>query len=222
MAQKGVKVIMNCAPTPEMIQAGGFDAVVACTGAAPKIPASMEGFRDDNGGLKKEYWFCTDVFGHEQELGKDVVIVGASETGVETAMYLCENGHNVTLLTRQKSIGHDCSRLHYITMAFVGIDPVTGREGMRPAWEAYENLKGITGVTTKKVEGNTVYYVDETGAEQSITADSVVLCGGMKPLTDEAMEFATAADEFFLVGDCNGAGNLQRVNRQAFSRAMQI
>ena len=218
----GVKVILNCAPTPEMITANGYDAVIACTGAAPKIPASMEGFADENGKLKDEYWFCTDVFGHEAELGKNVVIVGASETGIETGMYLCENGHNVTLLTRQASIGHDCSRLHYITMAFVGPDPETGREGMRPAWEAYDNLKGITKVTTKKVEGNKVFYVDEAGAEQVIEADSVVLCGGMKPLTDDALAFANAADEFFLVGDCNGCGNLQKVNRQAYSRAMQI
>ena len=137
-------------------------------------------------------------------------------------MYLAEKGHNVTLLTRQKTIGHDCSRLHYITMAFVGIDPVTGREGMRPAWEAYENLRGITGVTTKKVEGNTVTYVDAEGQAQTIEADSVVLCGGMRPLTDEALAFAAAADEFQAIGDCNGCGNLQKVNRQAYSRAMQL
>ena len=107
-------------------------------------------------------------------------------------------------------------------MAFVGTDPVTGREGMRPAWEAYENLKGITNVTTKRVEGNTVSYVDADGGEHTIEADTVVLCGGMRPLTDEALAFANAADEFQAVGDCNGCGNLQKVNRQAFSRAMQI
>ena len=222
MDQLGVTVILNCAPAPEDIAAGGFDSVVACTGAVPKIPKSMAGFAGEDGTLKDESWFCTDVFGHEAELGKNVVIVGASETGVETAMYLCENGHDVTLLTRQKAIGHDCSRLHYITMAFVGTDPKTGREGMRPAWEAYPNLRGITEVTTKSVAGNTVTYVDADGREQTITADSVVLCGGMKPLTDEALSYADAADQFLLVGDCNGCGNLQKVNRQAFSRAMQL
>ena len=222
MDQLGVHVMMNTEATPELIAQGGFDTVVACTGATPKIPASMEGFAEADGSLKAGYWFCTDVFGREQELGKDVVIVGASETGVETAMYLCENGHNVTLLTRQKEIGHDCSRLHYITMAFVGPDPKTGREGMRPAWEAYPNLKGVTEVTTKKVEGNTVTYVDAAGQEQTIMADSIVLCGGMKPETDQALSFAESAAEFFAVGDCNGCGNLQKVNRQAFSRAMQI
>ena len=222
LEEKNVKVIMNCAPTPELIKETGYDTVVGCTGATPKIPNSMKGFADKNGNLKKEYWFCTDVFGHEAELGKNVIIVGASETGVETGMYLCENGHNVTLLTRQKSIGHDCSRLHYITMAFVGVDPATGREGMRPAWEAYENLKGICEVSTTHVDGNTVYYMDADGNEKKLEADSIILCGGMKPLTDDALAFAEAADEFFIVGDCNGCGNLQKVNRQAFSRAMQI
>jgi 2,4-dienoyl-CoA reductase-like NADH-dependent reductase (Old Yellow Enzyme family)/NADPH-dependent 2,4-dienoyl-CoA reductase/sulfur reductase-like enzyme len=220
--QKGVKVLLNTEATPDLIAKGGYDTVVACTGAAPKIPASMQGFAKADGTLKDEYWFCTDVFGHEKELGKNVVIVGASETGVETGMYLCENGHNVTLLTRQKKVGHDCSRLHYITMAFVGPDPETGREGMRPAWEAYENLHGIVEVTTTKVEGNDVYYVDAEGKESVIHADSVVLCGGMKPLTNEALAFADSADKFLLVGDCNGCGNLQKVNRQAYSRAMQI
>ena len=86
MEKNGVKVVMNCEATPEMIAAEGYDAVVACTGAEPKIPASMQGFADENGKLKDGYWFCTDVFGREAELGKHVVIVGASETGVETAM----------------------------------------------------------------------------------------------------------------------------------------
>ena len=67
-----------------------------------------------------------------------------------------------------------------------------------------------------------VTYVDADGSEKTIKADSVVLCGGMQPQTDEALTFAAAADEFFAVGDCNGCGNLQKVNRQAYSRAMQI
>ncbi len=222
LGKKGVNVVMNCAPTTDQIAAGGYDAVIAATGASPKIPASMQGFADENGTLKDEYWFCTDVFGNEDRLGKNVIIVGASETGIETGMYLCENGHNVTLLTRQNEIGHDCSRLHYITMAFVGDDPATGRRGMRPAWEAYENLKGITNVTTTRVEGGRVFYTDAEGREHTIEGDSIVLCGGMKANRDEALRFYGLSQQFFVIGDANGCGNLQRVNRDAFSKASQI
>jgi thioredoxin reductase len=165
---------------------------------------------------------CIDVFGNEDKLGKSVIIVGGSETAIETAMHLCDKGHDVSVLTRQKTIGHDCSRLHYITMAFVGPDPETGQIGMRPAWEKYQNLKGIVSVTTKKVEGSQVTYVDARGDEHTLKADSVVLCGGMNPCTDEALAFEDTAAQFFIIGDANGCGNLQRCNRDAFSKASQI
>ena len=217
----GVEVIMNCAPTPEMIEAGGYDAVIAATGASPYTP-NIEGLRTADGTLAEGYMHCVDVFGNEEKLGKKVIIVGGSETGIETAMYLCENGHDVTVLTRQNEIGHDCSKLHYITMAFVGVDPVTGREGMRPAWEQYPNLKGIVGVTTTRVDGGKVYFVDRDGKESVLEADSVVLCGGMKANRDEALSYYGSSEQFFVIGDANGCGNLQRCNRDAFSKASQI
>jgi 2,4-dienoyl-CoA reductase-like NADH-dependent reductase (Old Yellow Enzyme family)/thioredoxin reductase len=221
ISEVGVKVIMNCAPSVDMIEAAGYDSVIAATGATPNVP-DIEGFRAPDGSLAEGYMPCIEVFGNEDKLGKNVIIVGGSETGVETAMYLCENGHDVTVLTRQKAIGHDCSRLHYITMAFVGPDPETGKTSMRPAWEKYDNLKGIPSVTTKKVEGGKVIYVDAEGNEHTIEADSVVLCGGMNPCIDEALAFEDTATQFFIIGDANGCGNLQRCNRDAFSKASQI
>ena len=47
---------------------------------------------------------CMDVFGHEDELPHNIVVIGGSETGVETAMDLAEKGHKVTVLCRQKSL----------------------------------------------------------------------------------------------------------------------
>jgi hypothetical protein len=107
-------------------------------------------------------------------------------------------------------------------MAFVGPDPETGNTSIRPAWEKYDNLKGIVSVTTKKVEGGKVTYVDAGGAEHTIDADSVVLNGGYNPCTDEALAFHDTAAQFFVIGDANGCGNLQRCNRDAFAKASQI
>jgi thioredoxin reductase len=216
-----VEVIMNCEPSVDMIAAGAYDAVIAATGARPNIP-DIEGFRAADGSMADGYMTCLDVFGNEESLGQKVIVVGGSETGVETAMHLCETGREVTILTRQNRIGHDCSRLHYITMAFVGTDPETGRTGMRPAWEKYDNLSWIVSAITKKVEGGKVTYVDTAGAEHIIEADSVVLCGGMNPCTEEALAFQDTAPQFFVIGDANGCGNLQRCNRDAFSKASMI
>ena len=218
----GVEVRMNCAPEPEEIKAEGFDTVIAATGAQANLPGSIEGLRDENG--KALVRTCHDIFGKEAELGKKVVICGASETGIETAMYLCQNGHEVTLLTRQRELGHDCSKLHYITMAWVKPDnDGSGRGHMAPAWEKFDDiLYGITEVTTKSVKGGTVVYEDKEGKEHTIEADDVIICGGTSPRVDEALRYMDAADQFLMVGDCNGTRNIQKGTRDALAKVNMI
>lgn len=217
LGKSGAKVVMNTAPTRQMIVAGGYDVVLAATGAKVNIP-NIPGLKDENGKLKPEYMSCLDTCGKEPKLGKHVVIVGGSEVGIETAMYLCGKGHDVTVLTRQKKLAHNASSLHYITMAFVKAGP-NGEAREASAWEAYDNLTGITEAETVKVEGNTVTYRMADG-EHTVTGDSVVICGGMTPLTAEAFGYSGLTTEFYAIGDCNGAGNLEVCNREAYSRAM--
>jgi NADPH-dependent 2,4-dienoyl-CoA reductase/sulfur reductase-like enzyme len=217
LGQSGVKVQLNTEPTPQMIVAGGYDAVLAATGAQVNIP-DIPGLKDQNGDLKPEYKTWAQATVAPEQLGKQVVIVGGSEVGVETAMYLCGLGHDVTVLTRQKKLAHNASGLHYITMAFVKAGP-NGEAREAPAWEMYDNLTGITGAQTLKVEGNTVTYQTQDGV-QTITGDSIVVCGGMTPQTAAAFSYAGLTDQFYAIGDCNGAGNLEVCNREAYSRAM--
>ena len=219
LGKSGVKVLMNTEPTRQMIAAGGYDAVLAATGAKVNIP-DIPGLKDENGSLKPEYMSCLDTCGGEPKLGRHVVIIGGSEVGMETAMYLCGLGHDVTVLTRQNKLGYNASGLHYVTMAFVKAGP-NGEARNAAAWEAYDNLKGITGATTTRVNGNTVTYVDESG-EHTVSGDSIVICGGMTPLTAEAMGYAGITTEFYAIGDCNGAGNLEVCNREAYARAMLL
>ena len=222
MEELGVTVHLNSAPDPEALKGEGYDVVIAATGAQANLPRSIQGLRDENGNALVRT--CHDIFGRESELGKHVVICGASETGIETAMYLAQNGHEVTLLTRQVEIGHDCSKLHYITMAWVKPNnDGSGKGHMAPAWEKFEDvLHGITEVTTKSVDGNTVTYVDKAGEEHTITADDVIICGGVSPRVDEAMRYADCADTFLMAGDCNGCGNIQRGMRDALAKVNMI
>ncbi|MBP1736885.1 MAG: FAD-dependent oxidoreductase [Oscillospiraceae bacterium] len=216
--QSGVTVHMNTEPTPEEIAAERYDAVLAATGAKATLPASIKGLTNPDGSRKEGVLTCIDVFGKESELGKHVVICGGSEVGVETAMYLCDNGHDVTMLTRQNELAHDASKLHYITAAWVCKKDGVAMES--PAWEQYENLHGILNATTTQVNGNQVTYRDGQGEEHTITADSVVICGGMTPCTDEALAYANLSNQFFAIGDCNGAGNIQVCTAEAYARVM--
>jgi len=214
LGKTGVEVKLGVRATPEMIRSGGFDVVIAATGAEQNIP-------DIEGITSVKTWNCVDVYGREKELGKRVVIIGGSEMGVETAMYLAENGHDVTILTRQETLAHDASPIHYITMAWVTYDE-NGREIHHPAWERYSNLKGITRATTTAIEEGKVIYMDAEGNKHTIETDSIVLCTGMRPRQKEALSFAGTADRFFLIGDCSSVGNIQRCMRSAYGAATQI
>ena len=85
------------------------DTVFAATGAVPKAPSNIEGLRDKDGKLL--YPLADSVRGKEKELGHHVVIIGGSESAMETAIYLLRAGHEVTMLTGQGRVAHDCSGL---------------------------------------------------------------------------------------------------------------
>lgn len=215
----GVEIRLNTEATPALIEAEGFEAVIAATGAVPNIPKFAQ---DENGKLKEGLRTCLDVFGNEDQLGHRVVIVGGSETGVETGMHLCEKGHEVTVLTRQFEIAHDASHLHAITMAIVTYDPVDQHEVIKAAWEKYPNFHSIVNANTTEVTASTVTYTDKDGNAHTIEADSVVICGGMKSQRDEALSFFGAAPRFFMTGDCEKVANLQAGNRSAMGKVAQV
>jgi len=74
----------------------------------------------------------------------------------------------------------------------------------------------------QSIGANEVTYTDADGAEHAIEAGSVVIAVGMKPKNDLALKFAGAADRFFIIGDCNVAGNVQKAMRSAFSTASML
>ena len=219
LGKEGVRVRLGEKPTAENLEVEGYQAVLAATGATPLVPA-IDGLRDEVGNVKPEYLTCHQVFGREQELGRHVICIGAGETAIEAAMYLCENGHDVTLLTRQEVLAKGASKLNFVTMAAMKQMP-DGSGRMVRAWEVYDNLNGILNATAIRVEGGTVTYLQD-GVEQQITGDSVIVSGGVKPNVDAALAYAGVASRFFVIGDANGKGNLQQGIRDAYSKAMLL
>ena len=103
----GIEVLVNTEPTPEMIKAKKYDAVIAATGAEPIIP--------DIPGVNLSNVF-TDVKAYatsEKKLGKNVVLLNGgdlgdegeeTQIGMETGIYLAKAGHKVTVLTSRKDL----------------------------------------------------------------------------------------------------------------------
>lgn len=66
MEKAGIPVLLNTEATPELIGQGGYDAVFAATGAAPKLP-------DIPGVDGANVHTHLSVYGNEEKLGHKVV-----------------------------------------------------------------------------------------------------------------------------------------------------
>lgn len=200
--KQGVRVLLHTKATPKMITAAGYDAVIFAAGAVPKLPPVS--VRDG-----ANIWLPTDVYGHESELGPNVVVVGGSSTGVETGMHLAEKGHAVTVLTRSAMLAEDSNVVHYYDV-------------MEEFWSKLEHFSWTLQAKTTEVDANGVHYIDNDGNAQFVEADSIVLCGGVEPAQEEALSFYGCAKWFTIIGDCTGSGNIMKCTREAMAAASQI
>lgn len=219
--QKGVKIVRNCEPTPEEISEGGYYAVIAAAGSVPLLP-NIEGmYRADGTPALKT---CHEVIGHEDDLPENLIMVGCSETGIETACYLAQSGHKITCLTRQSVLAKDASPLHSITIAWDRpAHPMTGEPYLAPYWERFEDvLTGITEATTTRVTPTSVTYLDKAGTEHTLQADQVIVCGGVQPNLTGALKYSGCAPLFRMVGDVDGNVDMAHAFRSGFIAASQI
>ena len=93
---------------------------------------------------------------------------------------------------------------------------------MRDYWEAQKNSSFVVNARRNGIAEDQVTYVDPDGKEHAIKADSVVIATGMKAKNDLALKFYGAGDRLYMIGDCDKAGNVQKVMRSAFSTASTL
>jgi pyruvate/2-oxoglutarate dehydrogenase complex dihydrolipoamide dehydrogenase (E3) component len=154
--------------------------------------------------------YAVDVYGHEDSLAENVVVIGGGEVGVETGLHLAEKGHNVTLLEMLDTLAPDATpALHY-------------RDLLLGALEEQKRFTCLLNARCTAISPEGVTYLDKEGMEHSVEAGSVVVAAGMKAKSEEAMQFFSAADRCLMIGDCDTVGSIQEAMRSAFSIASTI
>jgi len=197
----GITVHLNTRATPEMLK-DQYDTVVAAIGAQPVIPRIP-------GADGANVTVATEAIMHRDRLGHRVVIIGGGEVGVETGMFLAQNGHEVTVVEMRDQLAADSTVMHYRSM-------------FQQAWEAIPAFHYVLNATAKEIASDHVTYTDQDGTDHDIASDSVVLSVGMRAKIDEALSFYGVSRSFWMVGDCKKPGTIQTTNRSAYGAAMNI
>ena len=84
------------------------------------------------------------------------------------------------------------------------------------------NYRFQCGVTIDAIDPDGVCYTDWKGEPHKPPCGDVLVSIGAKALTEKAMEFAGIADRFYVIGDFDSAGNVQRAMRSAFGIAVSL
>ena len=196
-----VRVIMNCAPTPEQVSAEGFDAVIAACGADAAVPPIP-------GTESTPFLTPPETFSAEDALGKRVIVIGGGETGAETGMVLAEAGHEVTVLTRGGCLAPNAWSVHAYSL-------------MKRRWESIPGFSFLPDTAVLSVAPGQV-EIERNGARQILSCNGIVIAGGVRGRTDEALRYADCARQFFLIGDCDRPENIQHCTRSALAAVSKL
>jgi len=175
----GVTVILGKEVSASLVEEIKPDAVVVATGAVP-LELSLPGINHHS---VSNAW---DVLQGDVETGKNVLVVGGGNVGLETAHFLAEKGRQVTVIEKLKQVGTDM--------------------GGTVRWLLLRTLKeyGVTiarSTELKEITGDGV-TVSRNGQEEVWSQfDNVVLAIGAQPLNELVTALKDVVEELYVIGD---------------------
>lgn len=198
----GVKVVLNCEVTPEMVETMDAEGAFLCCGASPIIPQSIPGVHGDN--------VCTIpelLSGKKSVDGKRVVVAGAGLTGLETGVFLASRGCRVTFVDMLDTIGQGI----YIQTLNDVLSELEKYHGGKP--DMYPSHKLIS------IQPDGITVEDKDGKQFDIAADAVVMSLGTRPRTELHEALRKRFGRLILTGDAVTRGRIVDATRDGFTKA---
>ena len=189
--ETGVNVHLNTEATTDMMRQFGYEAVIIAVGAMPVKP-EIKGI---------------DL---PHDIGKNVVIIGGGDIGVDCGMGLASKGHNVFVIEKLPMLASGSAVMHYYSHIV-------------KAWSSIPSFKYAVNADVIEITPDSVKYKDSDGNEFAADADTVLYAVGLTPKTIEAVDLFNPCEyEGFLVGDCEHPSNIQEINRMAYGTASRL
>lgn len=196
-----VTLHLNTKMTESNISKLDGDAVILATGGEEMIPG-IPGIDNSN------VVTAQNVLLGKCDIGKNVLIAGGGQIGAETAHYLAEKNHSVTIVEMLPEIALD---EEFITrMMLLSILEEAG----------VKMLKNHR-ITSFTPSGANV--LDQADCkEKFIACDTIVLALGTKPVNDLEKVLREYFSEVYVVGDACGTGAIHKAVEEGFFAALRI
>jgi NADPH-dependent 2,4-dienoyl-CoA reductase/sulfur reductase-like enzyme len=196
----GAEYKMGIEVTEDLIMKENPDVVILATGGVPLVP-NIKGI--DNPKFVK----AVDILEGKKEAGMNVLVVGGGMVGVETADFLGEHYHNVTIVEMLPEIARDeQDAVKYFLMERLN----------------KYGVKAITSATVKEFLDDGVVY-EKDGKEEKLTGfDTIVLAMGAKAYNPLEEKIKGKVSEVYVVGDAVKARKALEAIEEAARVAVKI
>lgn len=229
MEHADVSVNLNAPLTPEMVREERPDILVIASGARP-ISIDVPGIDKPH---VVEAW---DVLSEEAwNIGKDVVVVGGSATGCETALFVAKmavpDPNTFTFMMYHTAENPDFATelLHAPGRRVTVIDMLprfADNVGRTARWSLIESLR-LMGVNLcpntllQEIRDDSILVKTDKG-EKSIPADTVIMAVGALSVNDFAGNLKEIGCDVITIGDAKEPRKITEAVREGFEEALKI
>ena len=197
----GVTIKMNQEVTLDLIKEEKPDSVIVASGSRTLI-LPIEGI--DNPAIIHG----SDLLDGKRAAGKKVLVVGGGMVGCETAAFLGEQNHDVTVIEFRDTVGADVIHEH--------------RVYLMKDFEDY-GIKEITGAKVCKFYEDGVEYETADGQRhESRGYDSVILSMGFRNYNPFGEEIKTIVPDTYVIGDAIRARRALDATKEAYEVASTL
>ena len=204
----GVTIHLGTKADPALVAKLAPDCIVLATGAVPVSPPIP--------GLNLPHvHHAVDVLKDSSLISPQgpVVVLGGGATGLETAHYLAEKGHAVTVVDLLLEAGKDMVHSVGVRERLLGLlkkDKVALRLGLR-----------ILAVDAQGVQVSS-RVLSAAKDHEHIPAASVVVALGTRPRKDLEQELAALPIPLFMVGDCTTPRNALLAMQAGYALGLEL
>lgn len=195
-----VPVYFHTCVDRDMVMAGNYDAVIIAAGSRPKVFS----LGDD-----ERVYPAAQVLTGEKDCGDTTVVIGGGLVGCETALWLAEQGKNVTIVEALDRL-----------MAVNG--PLChANKDMLERLIPYHGVKTITSARVTGYRGG-ILHASCGGEDREIACDSVILAVGYEEEDSLYRQLEFDVPELYLLGDARKVSNIMYAIWDAFEVANHI
>jgi len=199
----GASIYLNQEVNATFLMDNNSEVVIIATGSSP-VKLDLQGAN------KNRVFTAIDVLDGKSEAGKKVIVVGGGRVGCETALWLAQQGSDVTVLEKLNDL--------------MAAEPLIQRMNRLMLLDLlkFHKVNILTNTSIFQVTGNGALIGDGVSSTESIISDTIILSVGLQSEQTLYRSLHDRIPNVYAIGDAREVRNIMGAIWDAYEVARTI